>query len=369
MKKPLLCVLLLFLASRITACVCDTKPALNSKADLTEYSFIALVRILKIDSVSSDTYLNRSVHKANFEILETFKGEKETSVLVDGGHASLKGIRTSCDLGESVDEVWVIFAYIDATSKKLFTHSCTRTFRYKKIDGYRYKGYGDEQTSLEKLQSIFVTKQLAKKPDEKHVVYYNNGQLELEENITNQVLEGKRSLWYPNGQIESIQYYRDGKRDGSCYWYTEQGQLITQAKFEKGHPIDTTIHWYTIDTARFHLKLYARLHRITMDSVIILFSRAQVWSKQVYDKMGDLLYSIGFERSGTISNESMYDPIFNKVTLRYYHPNGRLQSEQYQINNKDFGIYRQWDDQGKQVKYWEYDAEGKQIKSTIQLND
>ncbi len=132
------------------SCVCDIKPDFKTKEDLIEYDFISLVRISKIDSIDSKAQPVYFTHLIEFEIIEKYKGETINRITVSGGHWTLKKW-TSCDLGENVNDEWVIFGYTDKRTNTLMTGMCTRTFRYKDSFVYRYKGYGNEITDLDKL--------------------------------------------------------------------------------------------------------------------------------------------------------------------------------------------------------------------------
>lgn len=368
-RRILLFSVLLFSAIvESSACFCDLKPAYRTKEDLIEYDFIALVRILRIDSITSGISSKSPIHKSKFEIIERFKGEIVSEVLVDGGHYLLKGIKTSCDFNENAGEEWVIFAYADKQTKKLTTHYCTRTFRYKEKDGYRYKGYGDENARLDRLKILFADGYKVNIKEGAHVEYYTNGQKELEENYINHSLDGKRTLWYPNGQLESTQYYKEGKKDGLFKWYSKNGQLLVKEKFQNDHHVDTTYSWFEIDTVQYKVKLFSGLHKITIDSAKKLFLTIQLRSKHIYSNTGERVYLSGFDRNGVLNTERIFDNEINKVTNRFYHDNGVLKIERYELHDKNFGIYREWNNSGEQTKYWEYDAAGKQIKESIVIS-
>lgn len=370
MRQVIFTVGLLILAiTKSYGCVCDLKPEFKTQEDLAEYAFISLVKILKIDSVESQKESSFPIHRIEFQILALFKGKIINNILVHGGHQTIRNAWTSCDLGENVGEEWMIFAYVDQGTNKLLTHSCTRTFRYKKTDGYRYKGYGDEITTIDKLNAIFKKGYINPKYSGTHVEYYPNGQKELEEFYKNEKLHGPRLLWYPNGQIECRQNFRNGKRDGVAAWYSENGQLVSTRKYKKGLDSDTTIYWHRVDTSKQSLKSRTLFKKITEDSAQVLFSRIQISSKHIYNKKGKMIYSCSFERNGTLFSEAFYTYKRNekKGRVKYYHPNRAIKVETYTLNDIDFGIYREWDTNGNLTKSWEYDDKGRQIKESVKI--
>jgi antitoxin component YwqK of YwqJK toxin-antitoxin module len=361
--------LLIFTFTTSYSCVCELKPEFRTEEDLAEYNFISLVKILKIDSIESRKDSRLPVHQIEFQIIELFKGDNINNILVDGGHKTIKNTWTSCDLGENVGEEWVIFAYTDKLTNKLLTHSCTRTFRYKKSNGYRYKGYGDEITAIDQLNSIFVKAYTKPAYSGAHVAYYPNGQKELKEFYKNDKLHGQRLLWYPDAQLESSQNFNNGKRDGEVKWYSENGQLISRRKYRRGFDSDTTISWHFVDTCKQSLKSRALFHKITEDSAKALFSKIQISSKQIYNKQGEMIYSCSFMRTGTMDRETFYTYKRNekKGKTKYYHPDGAVKVETYSLNDIDFGTYTEWDQHGNLIKSWEYDNKGRQIKESIKL--
>lgn len=348
------------------SCHCSIKPEFNTKEDLIEYDFISLVQISKIDSIDSKAQPVYLTHLINFKIIEKYKGETINSIIVSGGHWTFK-TRTSCDLGENVNEEWVIFGYTDKRTNKLITDMCTRTLKYKDSFGYKYKGYGNEITTIDKLRDIYEIRVDKPKYNGKHIEYYPIGQKELEEFYHNNKLSGQRLAWYPNGQLETKQYFEKGKINGIAERYSKTGQLLTREKFKDGHHIDTTTHWFEIDTSLFHIKIYTSLNNITHDSAKNMLSSVRVSNKHIYTKKGELIYYCSYSQEGHLYSETTIDTKLNKQTYKYYHDNGVLSSEMYRVNNLEFGIYREWDKSGELTKSWEYDSSGQQIKESIKI--
>lgn len=350
--------------SQSWSCSCSIKPEFKTKEDLIEYDFISLVRISKIDSIDSKAQPAYLTHLIYFEIIEKYKGEIINGITVSGGHWTFN-TWTSCDLGENVNDEWVIFGYIDKRTNTLMTGMCTRTFKYKDTFGYRYKGYGNELTTIDKLRDIYEIRVDKPKYIGRHTEYYPTGQKELEEFYKNNKLNGQRLAWYPTGQLETKQYFKKGKINGIAERYSKTGQLLTREKFKDGHHIDTTVHWHEKDTSLFKIKVYTSLNNITLDSAKNMFSSVRVSNKHIYNKKGELTYYCSYSREGHLYSETIIDTKLNKQTYKYYHDNGVLSSEMYRVNNLEFGIYREWDKSGELTKSWEYDSSGQQIKDSI----
>lgn len=351
---------------RSWGCDCGLKGDFKSKADLAEYDFIALVRISNVDSAEVKAQPGDLIHLIKFEVLEKYKGETINNILVSGGHKSLK-TWTSCDLSEDVNEEWVIFGYFDKRTNTLMTGMCTRTFMYKDALGYRYKGYGNELASLDKLRDIFEIGVEKPRYNGKRVEYYPSGQKELEEYYSRSKLNGERLLWYPNGELEARQFFKKGELDGIAERYSKMGQLLTKEKFKSGHHIDTTIHWHEVDTSLFQVKLYSLFKMLSADSARKVLSSIKISSKHIYDSRGELIYYCNYSRTGRLQSETIIEAKKDKQTHKSYHDNGTIQSEMYRVHNLDFGVYREWEKTGELTKSWEYDSNGKQIKESIKI--
>jgi antitoxin component YwqK of YwqJK toxin-antitoxin module len=359
--------LLVFIFTKSLSCVCDMKPELKTKEDLAEYNFIALVRIVRIDSILQTS--EERAHGIEFEILELYKGEKVNRILVGGGHRTIKNSWTSCDLGENINDEWVISAYTNKRDGTLTTHLCTRTFRYKKADGYRYKPHPNEVTTLDKLRTMFLPGYTKPQYSGMRLEYYANGQKELEEYYKNKKLHGQRLSWYPNGQIEFKENFRKGKLDGEKTWYSEDGQLSSRRKYKNGLDSDTLIYWHDIDTAKIVLKIYSRFNGITEDSARALLSRTQISSKTVYDKKGREIWGISYHRNGALHVQifNTYKGKTMEQIRRDYHSTGAIQAESFSRDYVPIGLYREWGENGNLIKSWEYDNEGRQINESIKI--
>lgn len=369
MRQFAFTIALIFVLTKSLSCVCDFDRGFKTKEDLAEYSFIALVKIARIDSIGPTKIITGLAHQIEFEILELYKGEKANRMIVDGGNRNvMKHRSTSCDLGENINDEWVIFAYTKQDGT-LFTHSCTRTYRYKKADGYRYKPHSGEVTTLDKLRTLFLPDYAKPQYSGIHTEYYASGQKELEEYYKNKKLHGQRLSWYPNGQIEFKENFRKGKLDGEKTWYSEDGQLRSKRKYKNGLDSDTLIYWHDIDTAKVVLKIYSRFNGLTEDSARVLLSRTQISSKTVYDRKGREIWGISYHRNGALNVQifNTYKGKMMEQIRRDYHSTGAIQAESYSRNFVPIGLYREWDENGNLIKSWEYDNEGRQIKESIKI--
>lgn len=354
---------LLLLSVTTFACSCDMEPDFKTKADLNKYSFIAHVKITQVNpavSVKSPA----DAHQMSFELLELYKGEKAHDILVYGSHQSL-GNWTSCDLGENVGEEWIVFGYMDEDSKQLMTGLCTRSRNLKKLNGYQELYYPNKLTLKQQLQRLFDKQPTEKKYDGLRTEYFPNGNKQVEENYEKGILNGRRTLWYPNEARESNQNYVNGKRNGKFEWFSEKGQLLKVEKFTNDIKTDTAKAWYPLDTSMANVQLYAELNNLSLQKARDILSTPTLFLEVTYDKNGEVISHKDFSQDGTKHIELLYFPSQNKRLTRYFHKNGALKAESVSVNNKETGLYKEWDQKGNVIKSWEYDDNGKVKQETI----
>jgi len=82
--------------------------------------------------------------------------------------------------------------------------------------------------------------------DERHghwIVWYSNGQKEVEGEYDHDIQVGEFTWWHANGQRTIQGEYRDGEQQGRWVWWHENGQKSIQGEFKQGHPIGKWTWW------------------------------------------------------------------------------------------------------------------------------
>ncbi len=231
----ILLVFLMLFANVSRACTCaEPYMPIDSLAQLEEYDFIAHVKIIEDKDYEQDIDEKMSVGLLTIEILEQFKG-------VSMGEVYEMGKYSSCDMGIAVGEEWVLFG--EGNEDEIWVSACDRDFIYRKSDGLRYgkSGYGINQ--LLQLRKLY--NRPTKKYENKTIKeYYPNGQIEIREVYKNGELEGKRKLWYPSGDVYGIEYYKNGKKEGQSKWYYPNGQLRIREVYKNGEREGERKLWY-----------------------------------------------------------------------------------------------------------------------------
>ena len=363
MRLQITLLILILFSAKTFACSCSIKPDFKTKEDLDEYRFIAHISISEIivaENIETDSY----VHRMTFEILELYKGENISNILVSGSHPTLEGW-TSCDLGENIGDEWIIFGYYNEHLKELTTGYCTRSKRIKVYNGYEDVKYPNQLTLKKKLQQLYGKEQITPKYEGKRIEYYHNGNKQLQENYVDGILNGQRNLWYPNEKLQSSQNYINGKKNGVFEWYSNKGNLTKTEKFDNDIPVDTTTIWREIDTSYLHLKIYSELNNVDLNKAKELLSKRKVWIERIFNKKGEMLSNIVYRQNGEKESEKIYFPEENKQIVRYFHKNGVLSSEMFKEKGIETGIYKDWDENGKLIRSWEFDERGRAIKETV----
>ncbi len=70
-------------------------------------------------------------------------------------------------------------------------------------------------------------------PNDKQVVYYNNGQVQFMQQYLNGIKHGEYKDWFKTGQIRTIGYFNMGMRNGTWKWYDEKGEVTLQIRYDK----------------------------------------------------------------------------------------------------------------------------------------
>lgn len=337
--------LLLFFFTILTetlfACRCDFLGEL-SKTDIEKTNYIALVRIKEIlpAKVDSPKYYDAEIYfKIVVEEVSHYKGNHFTEIIIAGGHPKFN-TWTSCDFGMNEKEEWMIFAQYD--KGKPIVYPCWRTTKYRQADGFRDWQYQRGLKEVSFLDSFF--KKISP---------------------TNIARNGEVKYYFPNGNIEKVEHYRNGKMHGEIKYYFPDRKLYGKGFYHKGL-LDRTFNWYYHDGAIEKKTTYNK--GLKVDTSIYYIRTANGYHPffvSVYDKKGEIVL---FQEYGGdwkkryLRKETVYEPEAQKEKITFYFVNGKVNSVQYRLNGKDFGDYIEFDEQGKIVRQWKYDENGKVIK-------
>lgn len=331
----------ILLTKSLFACDCVNLRKL-SKTDIDKTDYIALVRIKEILSVKVDSpkYFDaNSYFKIVVEEISHYKGSHFTEIIVAGGHPKFN-TWTSCDFGINEQEEWIIFAQYNKGIP--FVYPCWRTTQYRQGDGHRDWQYQRGVKEVSFLDSFFQKishPSITKKGEVKY--YFPNGNIEKVEHYKNGKMHGEIKYFYPDGKVNGKGFYKKGLLDKQFNWYYHDGGIEKSTVYNKGLKVDTSI--YYTKTANGYHPFYV----------------------SVYNKKGELIL---FQEYGGNWNkrflwtETVYDPNTKKEKITFFFESGEVRSVQYRLNRKNFGDYIEFDEQGNIIRQWKYDENEKAIK-------
>ncbi len=202
--------------------------------------------------------------------------------------------------------------------------------------------------------------------------YYGDGRISSEGMMRNGKPDGYWKTYYVNGQIKSEGNRKDFLLDSLWVFYDEQGNITKKINYKK----DKKNGYYQ----QFKLVKDSIEHNIMISQELYLNDLKQGTSYYYYDN-GKVHYQINyqdnrkhgnaleFDKKGTIISELRYR---NDITIakkrinrfnsngekngtwKYFHPNGKTQTEAYYKNGKLNGYVKEYDKKGQLISSKRY---------------
>jgi len=320
---------------------------------LKNYDFIALVKIIDdvdLQNNSTDDYESNGL--LTVKIIELFKGEKIDKILEFDKHST-------CDIGISIGEEWILFG--KKTNGKISIYSSARNIRNKQNNGVRNWRTETGFYELNQLRKLFNHPIKIWENDTRRE-YYLNGQIEIIENYSNGKLNGDRTMWYPNGTLLGKQSYVNDSLDGKSQWFFPSGQIHEEEFYLKGKHYNVSRNYYdstTIQKSRLNiLKNYYK----ERDSLDLISNRVQLHTEYAFDSKGRIVLRREYSIIGKLYSETFTDPDKKFETIIHYHNNGLISSIGYNLNEKNYGHYQTYDENGFPREGWDYDEKGEKIR-------
>ncbi|MCZ2477956.1 hypothetical protein G9H58_07760 [Aquirufa antheringensis] len=362
MKKYLLLLLLLMISSaKAFACSCVYTRPFQTLDDLKGYEFIAHVKIVNDhDKEPLTNPKGNSFDKVDIQVQELFKG-KMTNVIYEVDKKNF------CSLNIVNGQEWIFFAV--RLNGKLVVRYCDDNLIYREADGQRDWEYQRGFREIKLLRELLGIPE-RKFANGKHTEYYENGQIEIEENYENEKQVGERKIWYPNGVLTSKKFFVNDSLDGKLERYYPSGQLKEVGFFQRGKPYnvhrsynDTTYfpdHWYNSRDDYERIK----------DSLMKEHKRISLSEELVFNEKGENIVYRKYDHLGILQREIITHPETKTVTEIDYHDDhyGRLVSSiTYRKvgEYKPHGHYQSYDYEGYPERSWDYDDSGKRINEKI----
>ena len=342
--------------NNLRASFCFLRPAaIDSLPQLKKYDFIALVKIIDDQDLEKPPINIQTVGSLTIKTIELFKGERVDKILEYSKNST-------CDIGISKDEEWILFGEIK--NGKISVDVMSRNIRYKKNNGVRD---WRNQTGFYELKQL---RKLYHHPPEifDNVIrkeFYPNGQIEIIANYSNGKLNGERTIWYPDGTLLGKQFYVNDILDGKSQWFYPSGQIHEEEYNLKGKHCNTLRNYYDSTSIQiFKLEFIKQYYKDIneKDSLDLVRSKVQLRSETVYNSLGQRIISREYSIFGILSKEEFSDPDRKFSTIIFYHNNGTISSIMYTLNGKIYGHYQTYGENGFPKESWDYDENGEKIK-------
>ncbi|SEW52085.1 hypothetical protein [Chitinophaga arvensicola] len=338
--------LLLFATGQCIACTCAMLPPLKELSQLEPYQFIARVMITDDGDTGAENAQNTGV--LTFNIITLFKGQPITQLV-----EHMKN--SSCDMGISKGEEWIVFAR--EANGQLHIQPCDRDIRYRSSNGERDWRFKSGMAELDKLAELY-RHPAPLYPDGVRTLYYPNGQKELQENYSQQQLQGARKLWYANGQLRASEYYTNGKLEGLTEWWYVTGQLEEESRYRSGKPYNIHRMYYDTTLLPYMKNLLVPMIYATEDSLVNEFKRIQPQYETVYSPEGIPLINREYLRSGQIRSEYLMNEKNDSALRITYFDNGQMSSFTPQVKYQPTGRFYEFNKDGSLKRSGVYDGQG-----------
>lgn len=218
LKQVFSFILLLGISIDLLACTCDDIPQYD------QYSFIALVQI---DRIIPD----ESGYSISFQILQNFKGSDINSCRVNNLHPLHSEFLFSCSLVINENEEWIICA----TNRNgvYITSFCSKSLIYRWSNHELDHRFIRTNNEVSNLRNIFQ-EETSENKNGKKVTYYDNGQIEIEEDYKDGELNGDRFVYYKNGILRLYQCFDNGKKEDQEFLINSNGLIKGVCEYLNG---------------------------------------------------------------------------------------------------------------------------------------
>ncbi|NOT52503.1 MAG: hypothetical protein HOP10_14635 [Chitinophagaceae bacterium] len=330
--RKLLSPILLLLCCKGGACICVNYLTIDSAAKLS--NFIAHVKVVEKIKLSREDSIGYGGYswskKLRFEIIELFKGDTSSLTIIDNGEF------TSCNIGIWPGGEYILFGYA-FNEKYSIVDFCFKWFILRDSKGQRNWNYEHGLYGLKELRKIF-NHEAPVIPDGVKTTFYPNGNIESVEEYLDGRLNNNQKIYFANGQLRYDRNYKIGSWDGISKDYAESGQLLEEGLYRSGKEIRTT-QWY--DTSRNYFS--STLEKYWISDIVV--KRQEFY---ISEKDSVYCYKEYSPKKNLIEEAIIYNKEKDDCYVKYrYHENGRLnyQIEYYRKTKKEY--YKQWNKRGK----------------------
>ena len=233
MRTILTIIVILLGLSEVWSCSCSRQPDLD-------YDFIALVEICQTQPLLNIDSSYSGVYKIEIDILELFKGSKPSYVFVASGYENY-GL-SSCDTYLNVNSVLIVRATYSSNLSDFVTSLCSHNIFYKSSEGKRNWVNENPDWRLEEYRLKYFQIEPWKFNGDTLVRKYPNGNIESIEYFQNGKRHGAMKTFLPSGKIWRIKHFKEGLQHGVERNFTKEGiEISTCLLYTSPSPRDATL--------------------------------------------------------------------------------------------------------------------------------
>lgn len=307
----------------------------KSFEDLKGYDFIAFVKIKNLAPRDTNAFMRlRKNGEIGIEILELFKGQPS-------GSAFDQNFKNDCSLTMEIGEQWLLFGNL--VNGKITVSRCSYSVIYRDAQGEREWKYFSGIRQLDILRTLFNHEAL---PDMKPKQFYPGGNIEIEQSFKNARLNGVRKFYHPNGKLYLVENFKNGIRKGYRNFYGSTGQLLESVRYKNGLKKSSITYQDTAEIA-WYLNFQMRHKK---DVLFGDHKHDSVFFKRVLDSLRQL--------KNWAQRPEIIFTYYNKgrsYTMSFYGYSGNMEACGYLDWAKQINEHKKFYKNGKIETYTKYD--------------
>lgn len=209
---------------------------------------------------------------------------------------------SSCAMGISANQEWMIYGTIDKKGV-IYAHSCTNSGLYRLATGESsYRGapglkYAEQYCGYDPIFS------LDKSGPDTIYHYFPNGQVEIVEPYYNGKKHGERRFYHPNGQLMLASHFDTGTICGRASYFNSNGaiekveihnntgHLIAEESFDETGQITRKTSYQTSSWKNRQLTYY---YQNGLPYQIDHFDSRDLRAQKIFSPVGKLIYHATF---------------------------------------------------------------------------
>lgn len=205
------------------ACSCSKRPD-------EFYDFIALVVICNNEPDPSDDF--RRIYQSEFEIIELYKGPELTHVV---GFGSIEfASEAACEELYESGEEWILFSKYSPEMNNFITSYCSHNFKHRSKEGMRNWVRSNPNQKINLYNEKYLKQEPRPFMGDTLKEFYPNGNLERISSYQNGKLHGATKVFFPSGNLYKDLNYKQGNLHGESKTFYYKVAFPQLANYKNG---------------------------------------------------------------------------------------------------------------------------------------